>query len=381
MPIYKMNGKKDGKQKYRVRINYVDDLGHARQLDRVVYGSEEAKQLERELNYKIKIKTEKPDTALTLQQLYDEYIKAKTHEVRESTLDKSKRMLKLYVLDKYGSVKLNKLTPVLLNEWKQHINSLEGISSITTRQNIYGEFRALLNYGVKMEYLQKNPLLKVGNFKAPLEFKKEMDFYTADEFKKFISAARAHCDKQELSGELFDWNYYVFFCIAFYMGMRKGEIYALRWCDMTDDEIKITRSLNQQLRGSDRITPPKNKSSVRTIQIPEPLKAVLSEHKERCKVLKNFSEELLVCGGEKALRNTTVSNMNEYFAKSADLKKIRIHDYRHSHASLLAQKGISIHEIARRLGHSNITQTLETYSHLYPSESERAINILDEIKL
>ena len=381
MPIYKMNGKKDGKQKYRVRINYVDDLGHPRQLERVTYGNEEAKQLERELNYRIKSKAEAPEAFITLRQLFQKYMETKKHEVRESSYDKTRRMLERYVLEGYGDVKLSKLTPALLGEWKQHINDLEGIKSITTRQNIFGEFRAMLNYAVKMEYMQKNPLLKVGNFKAPLEFKKEMDFYTADEFKRFISAAYEHCTRRETEGELFDWNYYVFFCLAFYMGMRKGEIYALRWCDVNKDEIRITRSLNQQLRGGDRITPPKNASSVRTIQIPKPLKKILADHKKRCMILGDFNEELYICGGKKSLRNTTVSNMNQYFSQLAGLKKIRIHDYRHSHASLLAQNGISIHEIARRLGHSNITQTLETYSHLYPGESERALSILDEIEV
>ena len=73
MPIYKMDGKKDGKQKYRVRINYIDNLGKPRQIERVAYGSEEAKQLERELNFQIK--QEKPAVKLTVQALYDEYIK------------------------------------------------------------------------------------------------------------------------------------------------------------------------------------------------------------------------------------------------------------------------------------------------------------------
>lgn len=63
----------------------------------------------------------------------------------------------------------------------------------------------------------------------------------------------------------------------------------------------------------------------------------------------------------------------------AGVKKIRIHDFRHSHASLLANAGINIQEVARRLGHSRIEMTWNTYSHLYPKEEERAIKVLDEI--
>jgi integrase len=73
--------------------------------------------------------------------------------------------------------------------------------------------------------------------------------------------------------------------------------------------------------------------------------------------------------------------MNARFASLAGIKKIRIHDFRHSHASLLVHEGINIQEIAKRLGHSDVSMTLGTYSHLYPSEADRALNILDKITL
>ena len=77
--------------------------------------------------------------------------------------------------------------------------------------------------------------------------------------------------------------------------------------------------------------------------------------------------------------DTALDNKNREFAKKAGLLHIRIHDFRHSHASLLANEGINIQEIARRLGHSKIEQTWNTYAHLYPREEERAIKILDNI--
>lgn len=367
--------KKDGKQKYRVRINYVNNLGKSKQIDRIAFGIDEAKQLERELNYSIK--QEMPAEKLTVQQLYDEYIKAKQYEVRETTLDKSINVLSHHILPYLGDTKIEKLSVPVLQEWKQKIE--EHGYSIRMRKNIYGEFRALLNYAIKIEYLQKNPLLKVGNFKAPLELKKEMDFYTPDEFKMFISAARENAENSKL--DISGWNYYVFFCIAFYTGMRKGEIFALQWDDIKENKINITKSLTQKLKGEDRITPPKNKSSIRTIQIPEPLQQVLEEHKKRCKQLDGFKEDYKICGGTKAIRDTSVENMNMKFANAANVKKIRIHDFRHSHASLLANAGINIQEIAKRLGHSKVSVTLETYSHLYPTEEERALSVLNNVKI
>ena len=165
------------------------------------------------------------------------------------------------------------------------------------------------------------------------------------------------------------------------MGMRKGEIFALQWSDIKGTNMSITKSITQKLKGEDRVTPPKNRSSIRTIEIPEPLITVLNDHKLRCMQFDNFSDDMYICGRERPVRDTTVQTMNEKFATAAGVKKIRIHDFRHSHASLLANEGINIQEIARRLGHSNVEITLRTYSHLYPRESERAIGILNEIKI
>lgn len=381
MPIYKVAGeKKDGKQKYLVRLNYQDSYGKARQLTRTAYGSEEAKQLERELSYQIKI--EKPSKKLSLSELKDEYIKNKKHEVRETSLDKSDRILKRYVLtDKLKNMKIDKLTVPILQEWKTELNNTD--LSTVSKQNIFGEFRALLNYAVKMEYIPKNNLVKVGTFKAPLEKKKEMLFYTPDEFKKYIIQAKMFAEEQEQQGSLYGWNVYIFFMIAFYMGMRKGEIHALTWSDIdfTKHIINITKSLAQKLSGGDRITPPKNASSIRSIEMPEPLENALKKHYNRCKSIENFNDSFFVCGGTKALRDSSLNKINHKLADRAEVKRIRIHDFRHSHASLLANEGINIQEVAKRLGHSKIDMTWNRYSHLYPRESERALKVLNKIDI
>jgi len=367
--------KKDGKQKYRVRINFTDTNGKNRQVERTAYGADEAKRLELELISAFK--NSAPAQRMTVLELYSQYITAKTHEVRESSLNKSRQVLTRHVLVHLSDIKLDKLTPQVLQQWKQDIEKLN--LSITMRKNIYKEFRAMLNFGVTLDYLPRNPLLKVGNFKAPLEDHKEMLFYTPEEFKKYITAAREQA--QKLSDNIQMWNYYVFFNIAFFCGMRKGEIYALTWNDIKDDEIHITKSLSQKMKGEDRITPPKNKSSIRVIQIPAPLQVVLNEHYARCKVISGFTDDYFICGGISPVRDTSVDNINRKFSCLAGVKHIRIHDFRHSHASLLANNGINIQEIARRLGHSDIKTTLQTYSHLYPKESERALIVLNNIEI
>lgn len=163
--------------------------------------------------------------------------------------------------------------------------------------------------------------------------------------------------------------------------MRKGEINALKWSDIEGDFIHVRRSVAQKIKGKPIVeTPPKNKSSYRTLQMPAPLIEILNEYKNRCKQLNGFTDDYRVCGGISCLGDTSISNKNIQYAAESGLKPIRIHDFRHSHASLLANEGINIQEIARRLGHSKIETTWNTYSHLYPREEERAVKILNRIK-
>ena len=383
MPIYKMDGKKDGLQKYRVRINYVDGEGRSRQIDRVAYGKEAAKELEMQLSNTVKEDFAKK---ITVQQLYDEYISVKQHEIRESSLDTAKRKITQYVLPFLKNYKLTALTPAVLEGWKRQISECPNGRkkgeklSIKMKKNIYGEFRAMLNYAVKLEYINKNPLVSVGNFKNPYGEKKEIDFYTAEEFQKFIKSARQNAiNISKSTASIYEWNFYVFFSIAFYTGMRKGEIYALRWNDIEKNVIHVTRSITQKLKGGDRETPPKNKSSIRDITIPTPLKKILDEHRRRYKKISGFDEKWRICGGEICVRSTSVDNHNKRYDELAGIKKISLHGFRHSHASVLANNGINIQEIARRLGHSNVEITWNTYSHLYPREEERAVRVLNKI--
>ncbi len=372
MPIYKMNGKKDGKQQYRVRINYTDASGKAKQIDRVAYGSAEAKDLEQKLQREIK---EKPMySGITVQQLFDEYMGVKKHEVRETTLKQTQNVLTIHILPLLKTVRINDLNNKLLQSWKSQISGNSSLS-LKTKQNIYKEFRAMLNYAVKMDYLPKNPLSNLGNFKdVYFEVPKDkLQYYTPEQFKKYIACARENCTT------LIDWGYYVFFSIAYYTGMRKGEINALKWSDIEGNTIHVRRSIAQKLKGEDRETPPKNKSSYRDLQMPLPLIDILKEHKARYQQLEGFTEEFRICGGVRCLRDTSLENKNKQFAEKANLPHIRIHDFRHSHASLLANEGINIQEIARRLGHSKIEMTWNTYSHLYPREEERAVQILNKI--
>lgn len=382
MPIQKIPGSKNGKQRYRVRINYTDKLGIYRQIERIAYGASEAKDLERQLLYEV---NQNPQSKkMTVQELYQEYIASKQGEIREATLRRSITAFNNHILPVLKDVTIDRLSPQILTAWKNQINekttTVKGKEGqrlqIKTKQNIYSELRAVLNYAVKMEYIPTNPLVRVGNFKDANVIQKEMLYYTPEEFKKFITVARKNAENSSLNTA---WDFYVFFCIAFYTGLRKGEVHALKWSDLNGNYLSVKRSITQKIKGGDKETPPKNKSSIRTIQIPTPLMTFLAEHKNRYSILPEFSDDYRICGGIRPLRDTSIENANKKFAYEAGVKKIRIHDFRHSHASVLVNNGINIQEVARRLGHSDIEMTWNTYSHLYPKEEERATAVLNEI--
>ena len=294
-----------------------------------------------------------------------------------------------YILPTFKSVRIDKITVQLMKDWKLSIEERthfkkgeEKKLSLNTKKSAYSALRALFSYAIEMEYLPKgqNPITKAKNFKDTMSVPAKMDYYTAEEFKCFIKAAREFAEERERQQkDISEWDYYVFFNISFFMGLRKGETHALRFSDLNGSTLEVARSITQRLKGGDKETPPKNKSSIRKLQMPLPLLRIIKEHVERLQKAGSYYEDNRICGGARSLRNTTIQHRNKRYATKAGLKEIRIHDFRHSHVSLLANEGINIQEIARRLGHSRIEVTWNTYSHLYPREEERAVEVLNKI--
>ena len=371
MPINKTGIKKDGKTQYRVRVNYTDATGKAHQVERTAYGNAEAVALEQQLISEFKNKRT-VTSRLTVKQLFDEYEVYHSHETRKTSHDSTMRSLRLRVLPTMADCRLDKLSQPVLAKWKNEIAAAD--LSIITKQNAYGAFAAMLNYAVKMEYIQKNPLTVLGNFRNAEMIEKPADklqFYTPEQFIAYISVAR------ERAVSCADWGYYVFFSIAFYTGARKGEINALKWSDIDGDILHIRRSIAQKLKGGDVETPPKYKSSYRDLQIPAPLMEILSEHKERQKEASRlFTEGYRICGGERPLRDTSIENKNKAFSKAAGLPHIRIHDFRHTFATHAIASGVDAKTLSGILGHTNASFTLDTYTHVTTDMQKNAAKIV-----
>lgn len=364
MPIYKTDKKKDGKQQYRVFVCFTDPEGKQKRKTKCVYGLQEAKEAERQLSCSVK----ESSSSMTVKELYDEYIEAKKHEVRKSSLAKSVTVLNNHVLNtELINIRLDKLSTKHLQEWKNHI--AEKKIQTSTKNGAYKELNTMLNYAVRHDYLLKNPLQKVGRFKDPYFKTEKIQYYTIEEFNRYIAVAKENINTQ------IDYACYVFFYLLFYTGLRKGELNAMLWSDFKDGTLNVTKSIAQKV--GYEITPPKNKSSYRCVKLPPKAISVLNDYRDFLKRNTRYSESLFLCGGFKPIADSTLENYNTLYAKKAGLPHRRIHDFRHSHATLLINNGVNIMEVSRRLGHSDVKMTWNTYSHLYPSTEDTAVQVLE----
>lgn len=374
MPITKTDKKKNGLQGYRVIVNYTDTTGAYKKIERTAYGKAEAQALEAKLLNDVR--SGETSTRMKMSALCDEYLHVKSSEVRETTLNQIRQHVERVIAPMLGSHSLDTLNAKILQDWKNKVNEID--IAVRTKRGYYATLSGILNYAVSRGYMPQNPLVRIGNFKEVF-FDKPQDalhYYTPDQYLSYSAAALDYAAEKDT---LQSWGFYVFFSVAYYTGCRKGEINALKWSDIDNNIMHIRRSIAQKLKGNYRETPPKNKSSYRDIQLPSTLLDILAEHKQRQMLDPLFTDDWRVCGGSKCLSDTTIDLRNRQFADAAGLPRIRIHDFRHSHATLLANNAINIQEIARRLGHSNVEQTWNTYAHLYPREEERAVSVLEKI--
>lgn len=227
----------------------------------------------------------------------------------------------------------------------------------------------VFNFALEQEFLAINPVKKVKKIKRPDELKKEMSFWTLNEFESFSSVIS---DK--------DNRYFVLFNLLYYMGCRKGEALALKWDDinLSRRTIRINKTIAQQLRGvSYKLTPPKTLNSNRTIKIPTKLYEILLDRYNTVKLDKTFSPTNFVLGGTNPLSLRYVGTKFKRYAILANVPVIRIHDLRHSHASLLINQGANIKAIASRLGDS-VDTVLNVYTHLFHETEDELVSIIDD---
>ena len=299
--------------------------------------------------------TQKADFDMKFEEFLKMYYADMETRLREHTMRTKKYIIDLKILPYFGQKRVNDITAADIRRWQNEL--IKKGYSPTYLKTINNQLSAIFNYAVKFYDLKGNPCTKAGSIgKSRAE---EMSFWTIDEFRQFVDCVM---DKRQS---------YMSFMILYWTGMRLGELLALTPADIDLDKhtISITKSY-QRLGKKDVVTPPKTPKSKRLITIPEFLVADI----------KDYMDSLYEVQEDDRLFPVTkyfLEHEMQRGIKASGVKRIRIHDLRHSHASMLVELGFSPLEIADRLGHEKIETTLNTYSHLYPNKQVKIADRLD----
>lgn len=292
--------------------------------------------------------------------LFEDFIKIYYADMetrlREHTMRTKKYLIDLKLLPYFGKMKLNEIKAADIRKWQNELMQ-QGYAP-TYLRTINNQLAAIFNYAVKYYDLPNNPCRKAGSMgKGKAD---EMQFWTKEEFEQFIDVVM---NKQQS---------YMAFMTLFWTGMRMGELLALVVSDVDFQKrtISITKSY-QRMGGRDVITEPKTSKSKRVITIPQFLAIDLQDYLNSMYGVQD--EDRLF-----PITKYYLEHEMERGIKRSGVKRIRIHDLRHSHASMLVEMGFSPLEIAERLGHEKIETTLNTYSHLYPNKQEQLADKLDK---
>ena len=289
-------------------------------------------------------------------------------------------IVRRHLIPHLGNISIIQLKPEHLQKYYSEMlssgrcSSSCGLSAQTVRHHHTALHKALQT-AVEWGLLSRNIADAIS---APRAERLEMQTWGEEEVTHFLEAARPT-------------PYYAIFYTALFTGMRRSELLALRWQDVNFilSQVYVSRSLHQLRNGSFIFRSPKTAKGRRMVALPPSAILVLSAHYEKQKL------EQAMLGGEpptaddlvfstlggKPLRPNTVTRAWTMIAARAGLKVIRLHDARHTHASLMLKQGVHPKIVQERLGHSTIAITLDTYSHVSPGLQESAAKRFDEVFL
>ena len=297
---------------------------------------------------------------MTFQNLYEIYMEDMAARLKQSTLLTKKTVLQTHILPFFGSKPINEIKASDVRRWQAKLMSSPNNYSQTYLKKINTELNSIINYAKRFYDLNTNPCGKAGTIgKAKAE---EMDYWTYDEYIAF----REGIKDKPLS--------YICFEVLYWTGMREGELLALSPSDIDLDNklISINRTY-QRIGGKDVFTSPKTRKSKRKIPIPDFL----------CQELSDYIQSRYMLDADERLFPVTKSYLSHEMirgCKNTGIKKIRIHDIRHSHASLLINQGCDALMLADRLGHEKVSTTLNTYSHLFPYKQQELVHSLKSLQ-
>ena len=304
------------------------------------------------------IKKNDKKVEFTIKELSIKYFASLQNQVKESTIYDKQRTFERFVYEPFGDKTLSYLTKECLLEWQDNLwatknEKTKEYFSYKYLSNTRIHFSAFLSWCAE-RYGNKNYLLDIKKPKRRVP-KTEMQFWTKEEFEKFISVV----DKP---------LYHCMFTMMFYTGRRKGEILALSPNDIKDDKIIFNKTYNRKVISAPYlITSTKNEKSGAT-----PICPTLQEE------LKNYvrlDEGPFFFGGANPIHENSVRNHFIRYCNLAGAKRIRIHDLRHSFVSRLLHLGANFMVVAELIG-DTVEQVIKTYGHLYEDDKIAIINRL-----
>lgn len=302
---------------------------------------------------------------ITIEKAYLDYIEYAKLHLKPTTILNIERKFKLHIIPYIGNLDIYKFSENDYMNWQKCIKDLKYSKSFNKAiQSLLKKYFDYLSMVYKIDNIPK----KINDFKSFNNVvKNNINVLKYKDFKKFIK-----CTKNDvLYNTLFEFLYFT--------GVRKGELLALNWNDLNKNYISINKTITKEFfNGKRQITEPKTKNSIRNIKLDyKTYRKLLILKKYYIKLDKHFNNNYFIFGGCKPIATTTLDRKKNYYCDKANIKRVRIHDFRHSHATLLYKNKCDIKIIQQRLGHANIDTTLNTYVHCDNEKRvQRTLNFL-----
>lgn len=372
MAVYKSkNPTKDGRS-YYFMLYKKDNMGINKKYRSKKYKTKsEAKDAEAEFI----LKRDNP-THIKLGIVAIEFFKYLSTIKKESTLYTYRKDYNNHIAPNFNEMDILDINISNVKNWAENMNK-KGLST-SYKNKIYNIFKLILDYAMKYYGLSVNCVNVYGRFqekKDKILAENRLRYITYDEFNKFISV-------------IDDIQWKTFFTFAFYTGCRKGEIFALTWNDINfnTNMILINKTLNEEIKGKYVITSTKN-NILRKIQMSKTLIEVLKKYKQEMMKYTDFKETWFVFGGPVHLSKTSVDRYKHKYFELSGIKEITMHEFRHSHVSLLINEYIKSGQtdttkfflmMSDRMGHT-IDVMQKTYMHLFPTVQNEIVDILNNL--
>ena len=350
---------KDKNGTWYVSARYTNWKGEAdRKLNRGFQTKKEATEWER--NFFLE---NAGNLEMTFEAFYELYKKNMQDRIKLSTWKMKESVIESKILPYFKKKRMCDIKPRDVVTWQNTMLKMRDDDgnpySPVYLKTIHNQLSAIFNHAVKFYDLPNNPAQKSVNMGK--EKSREMLFWTQEEYKAF---AEAVMDKPI--------SFYAFE-VLYWGGLRLGELLALtrKDIDFKRGIIRINKSY-QRIDGEDVITDPKTPNSVRNVQMPE----FLAEE------LKDYLDSLYGLDDDTRIFPITKSYLHHEMRRGCEasgVKKIRIHDIRHSHVSLLIDMGFSAVAIANRVGHESIDITYR-YAHLFPTRQGDMADKLNTVR-